>query len=123
MTLATARVDLGAALAGWLGEGYSVFPDVQPIDDVTKPTLLLVRTRVEKLPSAPMGAWLNTLALYVIVPQHAGEDALDQALEDVLEALDEAAETKWDSAERETWNDTNPAYAITLTTHSTRTDN
>jgi hypothetical protein len=121
-SLPEARAELADALTSLL-PGFAVFPDVQPIDDVARPTLALVRTRVEPLPAAPRAAWLNTFQLFVIVPSNAGEDALDDALEAVILALDTITSGLWTGADRTVWEDICPAYAVTLTTPTRRTDN
>ena len=122
MSLASARNGLADALRPAL-PGYNIFPAPQSLDTITKPTLALIRTNVEKAPEAPLGFHMNTLSLWVICPitlANKSEDALDDLLEEVLEALDEVAVTRWSTAERSVWGDANPAYNISLQTLSNR---
>lgn len=121
-SLPAARAELADALTPLL-PGFAVFPHVQPLDDVARPTLALVRTRIEPLSAAPRAAWLNTFQLFVIVPSNAGEDALDDALEAVILALDSIKSGLWTGADRTVWEDICPAYAVTLTTPTARTNN
>lgn len=123
MSVAEARTELAAALKPALGKQFAIFPAPESLDEITKPTLHLFRTRVEKLPQAPMGFHLNSFALWVIAPANASEDTLDDLLEDVLEALDSSTDSLWSDAERDIYGDPgNPAYRITLQTHSNRKD-
>lgn len=117
--LTEARTRLGGVLQESLGKGFSVFPSPQTLNTITKPTLLLERSRVVR---ASVGLYSNTFTLYVICPQAMtakSEDALDVAFEQVAAALD-LNRVNWDSAVRSVWTDTNPSYEITLTTNSTR---
>ena len=118
-----ARNTLALALKPALGRKFNIFPAPSSLDTITKPTLVLVRNTVEKLPAAPGGHLLNTFGLWVICPltlTEKSEDALDDLLDEVTEALDEISATNWTSADRDLWNETNPAYRITLTAHSRR---
>jgi hypothetical protein len=119
LSVELARKQLGESLKPALPE-FAVFPAPGGLDEITKPTLHLMRTRVEKLPQAPAGAYSHSFDLWVIAPQHASEDRLDELLDDVLEALDETSRTLWTDATRDSYSDTNPAYRITLTTTSKR---
>jgi len=117
MSVAAARNALGAVLSAALPT-FVVFPEPTALDEITKPTLMFERSSVSKDPNAGQRVRIHGFNLFVIVPQHAGEDALDEALDDVLEALDEAAQTAWESADRRTYDETYPTYAISLSTHS-----
>jgi hypothetical protein len=119
-TIQTARRELAELWAPELPD-FAIFPNVEALDDIARPTLALVRTRVEPHPDAPRAALLNTFQLYVIVPTNAGEDALDSALEDVLGALATTPNLLWTGADRATWEDTAPAYAITCNSPSSIT--
>lgn len=125
MSVSAARAELGKALQTALGKSWSVFPQPEGLDEITKPTLHLVRTRVAKLPEAPLAGHLDTFSLFVIVPRDSGEDELDERLEQVLDALDFQTGTRWEDAERTVYGAEpgNPAYLITLTTHALRATN
>lgn len=122
MSTAAARKQLADALKPELGKRFSIFPDPEKSTDVvTRPTLFLIRTQVARVPGNPrLGAHTHTFALWVVLPQNRGEDALDEALDEVIDALEDVAGSSWDTADRDVWGDSNPAYRISMTTHSTR---
>lgn len=79
----------------------------------------LIMRRIERLAEAPQGYRQVTYSLNVILPGNS-EDALDDALIDVLNAIDDVPNLKWEGAERGDWgleasNPTNPCYTLTLT--------
>lgn len=121
-TLKAVRAQLIADLKPTLGKKFTLFPDGNTLrDSLSKPALVLTRTQVEKLAEAPLGFYSNSMTLTVIDNVLDNEDHLDDLLDDVLEALDGVnTGLKWESATRATYNDSNPAYQITLTVHSTR---
>lgn len=124
MSVADARRELGASLekAPQLPRAkWAVFPPQTSVDELPqKFVLLLTRTAVTRRGNLAQGLADNEFTLWLIQPQNGGEDALDDALDDVLEALDEVAQTLWTEARRDTYADSYPAYAITLTTTSRR---
>jgi len=112
------RKSLSEALKPHL-RGFAIFPGPAALNDIRRPSLVLVRERVEPLPAAPMGAHLNTLTLWLVLPQNATEDTLDDRLETLFEALD-AARIAWTSADRAVFENAYPAYQIAFTAHTTR---
>lgn len=111
------RTDLAAALKTGLPREYQIFP-AGTVDSVTRPTLVLERTRIEKLPEAPITHLLNTFALTLICPATFSEDALDEAVQNVIDALD-APDIFYAEAIRGAYN-AQPSYQFTLTAPSNR---
>lgn len=118
--LATVRAELGVLLQTAL-PAWSVFPPQWATEDVRRPTLVLLRSSVERLrQAAPRGFALNTFSLWLVMPQGSGEDALDDRLDELLEVLDDGTDSHWTTAERDVFDETLPAYRITMTAHSQR---
>lgn len=125
MSLAESRKQLSKALAAKLPRRiWAHFPDARTLDAITKPTLQLVRTKVQPSPAAPRsGVRLSTFSLQVIAPENASDDQLEDWLEEVLAALDEVTDIIWTEAERGVWpatEATNPAYSIPFTRNTTK---
>jgi hypothetical protein len=119
-TLAGVRATLTDSLTDAL-PGWALFPSGERVrDTVTEPTAFLTRTAVTKLAAAPLGFYENEMTLTVISPNPDSEDALDDLLDEFLEALDEVANVRWSNAQRAVYGSSNPAYQITITVHSNR---
>lgn len=89
------------------------------VDPPTRHSLLLVRIDdVVPHPSGIPGQRLYTYGLVLIPRKRAtgsGDDELDNALSDVLHALDEADDIVWTRAQRGTYEDSkHPAYDVTV---------
>lgn len=111
------RKAIAAALAKRLGSSWAIFPAADAANKFTKPTLLLERTLLTRLKSAPQGFHESTYTLIVVSPRsiaNTKEDYLDGLCDDVLEGL-EANSIPWQTAERAVFSDTYPCYKITLT--------
>ena len=119
MGMAAVRKELGKELKAALPKSWAVFPDFQNTDEPTKPTLLLNRSSVSR-EAAALGFYLNTFTLFLVMPPTTGDDALDDAFDELLEALDEKVETQWSNARRGVNENNYPAYEITLVAHSRR---
>ena len=117
----TARAELVTALEVPL---EPVGIDVQPYAQVgVRPARPLVMVKVDKVSPHPQArlthrAYAFQLVLLGSLEDTAGpgDDELDQALEDVLEALDEGHAMgtlpQWTEARRAVYGDTIPAYEI-----------
>jgi hypothetical protein len=115
------RQALIEGLADSLGDDFSMFPDPNSIRDLpTRPTLVLIRSTVEKLPAAPRASYSNALTLVLIDNRTEDEDHLDDLLDAVLAALDDVPAVIFTTATRSTYGDSNPAYEIALTAYSTK---
>lgn len=113
--LAMARQQLAEALEAELGGAWDLFPDPNTLrDTITRPAIIISRSKVEPLPAAPVGHLLNTFTLSLIDNKTADEDHLDDLLSDLLDALQDVAQVTWTDATRATFNGTNPAYEITI---------
>ena len=91
--------------------------------DANRPVVLLYRDRLEKAPNA-QGAYFSTISLWIITPNIdtvRAEDALDNALDDVIVALDQLVWANWRTAERSIFGDAQaPAYRIDLQVATTK---
>ena len=117
MSTAQARAEFGLALRERL-PAFVVFPNPNDFHESTQPVLFFERTGVERHPQMPQGARLNEFTLFVIAPVNSGEDALDEALDDVLDALDDVSLADQGKAIRALYNGQYPCWSITLTTTS-----
>ena len=114
------RSELAAALKPLLPASVKIIDVPRSIDgmEAKRPVVLLYRESRAKAPNA-MGDYFDTFALYVITPGvdvKRSEDALDDTLDQVIDALDQVKWLQWTSAERSVFGDNQaPAYKITLT--------
>lgn len=117
------RKAFAAAIRKQLGRRYKVIDHPRNLDAVEtkRPVVMLIRTEMKPAANA-QGAYLNEIAVWIIEPKTIdAEDALDDALEDVILALDAFPGVLWTSAERSTYgDDEQPAYRIQTTTVSTK---
>jgi hypothetical protein len=114
------RSELAAALKPLLPASVKIIDVPRSIDgmEAKRPVVLLFRESRAKAPNA-MGDYFDTFALYVITPgvdTRRSEDALDDTLDAVIDALDQVKWLQWTTAERSVFGDNQaPAYKITLT--------
>ncbi len=114
------RSELAAALKPLLPASVKIIDVPRSIDgmEAKRPVVLLFRESRAKAPNA-MGDYFDTFALYVITPgvdTRRSEDALDDTLDAVIDALDQVKWLNWSIAERSVFGDNQaPAYKITLT--------
>lgn len=114
------RSELAAALKPLLPASMKIIDVPRSIDGIEakRPVVVLYRESRAKAPNA-IGDYFDTFALYVITPGvdvRRSEDALDNSLDAVVEALDSIKWLNWSVAERSLFGDNQaPAYKITLT--------
>lgn len=114
------RSELAAALKPLLPATIKIIDVPRSIDGMEskRPVVLLYRETREKAPNA-IGDYFDTFALYVVTPGvdvRRSEDALDDTLDQVIDALDQITWLQWTTAERSLFGDNQaPAYKITLT--------
>lgn len=114
------RSELAAALKPLLPASMKIIDVPRSIDGIEakRPVIVLYRESRAKAPNA-MGDYFDTFALYVITPGvdvRRSEDALDDSLDAVVDALDAIKWVNWSIAERSLFGDNQaPAYKITLT--------
>lgn len=114
------RSELAAALKPLLPASIKIIDVPRSIDGIEarRPVVMLYRESRAKAPNA-IGDYFDTFALYVVTPgvdTRRSEDALDDALDAVIIALDDIKWVQWTSAERSLFGDNQaPAYKITLT--------
>lgn len=114
------RSELAAELKPLLPASVKIIDVPRSIDgmEAKRPVVLLFRESRAKAPNA-IGDYFDTFALYVITPgvdTRRSEDALDDTLDAVIDALDQVKWINWSIAERSVFGDNQaPAYKITLT--------
>lgn len=114
------RSELAAALKPLLPNTVKIIDVPRSIDgmEAKRPVVMLFRESRAKAPNA-IGDYFDTFALYVVTPgvdTRRSEDALDDTLDAVIDALDGVKWVQWTTAERSVFGDNQaPAYKITLT--------
>ena len=114
------RSELAAALKPLLPATVKIIDVPRSIDGIEakRPVIVLFRESRAKAPNA-MGDYFDTFSLYVVTPGvdvRRSEDALDDTLDSVIDALDQIKWLNWSTAERSLFGDNQaPAYKITLT--------
>ena len=114
------RSELAAALKPLLPATVKIIDVPRSIDgmEAKRPVIVLFRESRAKAPNA-MGDYFDTFSLYVVTPGvdvRRSEDALDDTLDSVIDALDQIKWLNWSTAERSLFGDNQaPAYKITLT--------
>ena len=104
-----------SGLADALTEALPTFAVIDHSADTVpaKATAMVYVEKVDHGTTRPLRTY--TLTVLVIVPQD-DEGALEDALEDVLEAVDSwAYPATWTSAERAVYADIYPAFKVTIT--------
>lgn len=114
--LETAFEDAGAKIR------VVAYPDqVDPAASDTDATIVVVRKSIAPAPQAPIGAYSETFALWLIDPfedREASEDNLDEQLAVVLGVLERINWLAFTIAERDTFGrpeNGDPAYRIDVT--------
>ena len=114
------RSELAALLKPLLPASIKIIDVPRSIDGIEakRPVVMLFRESRAKAPNA-LGDYLDTFTMYVVTPgidTRRSEDALDDTLDQVIEALDTITWLNWSNAERSIFGDNQaPAYKITLT--------
>ncbi len=114
------RSELAAALKPLLPATVKIIDVPRSIDgmEAKRPVIVLFRESRAKAPNA-IGDYFDTFSLYVVTPGvdvRRSEDALDDTLDSVIDALDQIKWLNWSTAERSLFGDNQaPAYKITLT--------
>lgn len=111
---------LEAALQTGLGDGVRVVPDPRGVAELGAPMLQLVRTSSKPAPQAPHGSLQSDFDLWLVLPYQdaeAGEDALDDQLDELLVLLESLDWVLWESATRSNYGDAGwIAYKIPVST-------
>jgi len=105
---------------------WTVIPEARFPDTLTKTTVVLQHTRIERLPEGPLGALRNTVTLTVADPRTdvaAAEDALDDALVRLIGSLDRHSWLSWTEAEKVVHAERYVAWNLTLTALTSRDPN
>lgn len=102
---------LSAALPGYRVLGYPMDPDA-----VTRPTIMMWTSLIERLEQIDLDRLKVTVELWVLVASEDParvDDALDDALDDVIVALHPIPWLTWSTAERGVLTDRFHGYRIT----------
>ena len=100
-----------------LPKGWRLYDHNRSLDDITAPVVMLHIEAITRTPQAPQGHRTVTYLLTVIEPLYEpgrADDALDEKLIELVDALDTVPKLRWMDAKRVTFQDTRPAYDITL---------
>lgn len=108
---------------------YSVLKANMPVDidviqysrQIDPPTKSTVMVRIDRVQPSPAASGMRDyrFGLVLIAAKQAagpGDDELENLLEDVLFVLDEIGPqgVTWESAERATYNESNPAFEVAV---------
>jgi hypothetical protein len=118
------RQQLADAIVAALPEPIRVLPYASDIDALNEPVIMLERRVLRKAPNA-IGAWWVEFTLHVISPvisRENADDALDDALDSTLIALDAISWCSWTEATRSVFLSTFPSFTVTVVTVTERTD-
>ncbi len=110
------REAVAAALTESLPAGWRVLGYGADLEQVTRPTVMLWQSLIERMPQIGLDLLKVTVEMWVLVGQEspdAASDALDDALDDVLEALQPLSWVDWTTAERGVLSDRFHGYRIT----------
>lgn len=111
----SARTEIAAALKPLLPKSWKIVPYGDSLDVVSNVTVMVKLTRIEKVPTAPLGAYLSHFTITVIDPSTdpaKSEDRLDDEVHALLAALDGINNTLWTQAEKVLFSETNLAWDI-----------
>lgn len=115
------RDEVVAALAAHAPASVRILPYARNIDPQSTTVALVRADRVNPHPAAPQSWRVYEFAVIVVPAKTSAgnaDDELDDALEDVLHAIDQADDLTWESAERGNYQDSGyPAYEIHMTVH------
>ena len=106
--MTTARQFFSDNISPLLPETWRIEPYVDSLDILDRMTVLLKITDLEKATGVPNGSYLTTADVILIAPQAgnivASEDALDEALLELLPVLD-STHIRWTKASKATFTD------------------
>lgn len=109
---------LKAELTPLLPTGWKFIPNQRMPETISKTTVVLKHTQMERLAEAPLGQLRNTVILTVADPhqdQIRAENALDDSVLELVSAIDTLVPINWTAAQKVLVNDTYLGWDITLT--------
>ena len=118
----TVRAQLEADLKPHLPRGWRLIPYATNLDVIDQHTVMTLQESIERVPEAPIGAVKVDFKVIIIEPKtdpKTAEDALDDAVTDLLLSLNKARQVHWSRAERRTWEDSNPCYEVAVSYFAT----
>jgi hypothetical protein len=110
-------------------KGWALIETQRTVDKIARTTVVLRQERIERDPAAPAVARRAFFTLLVASPLEdpgAAEHAMDDAIVDLLNALDGIGNLTWTTCTKGVWADEYPAptYAIEIwTTYTKEQDN
>ena len=114
----TVRSDLDALLAPKLPAGWKIIPHQTVPETLHTITVVLKHYKLEKLPEAPQRHLTNYFTLTVASPLTTvakAEDDLDDAVLELVTAIDTLASVDWTEATKVLVNDSYIGWDISLT--------
>jgi hypothetical protein len=98
--------------------GVDVEPYARQLDGLTKPVVMVRLDSIAKASDVGPGRRSYGATVLVVSPltddDAAGQDAVDQLVEDVIHAIDLAPKITWTTARRVTVDDTWPGWEVEL---------
>lgn len=116
------RKNISTGLTKALGRKWSIFPDGKPNQTITKPTVLLQRTSVTRVPRVANSQTTSLYSIILICDQtisETREDYLDGLFDQLADALEDLG-LPFTQSERAEWNGTNPCYTFTIIANTHR---
>jgi hypothetical protein len=116
----SARAEFAAALVEHMSTPLRVIDHARSLDAITAPVVMLERTTIAKAPNAQGSFWV-TYTIHVIAPQidpERQDDALDDAVDIVVVALNAIDFCNWSAATRSVFLDSWPSFQIAVETVS-----
>ena len=86
-----------------LPDEWRQIPEQHVPEVIDRETVVVKHTRIEKLPEAPVGHLRHEVILAVFIPNRdlaRAEDRLDEAVLELLQAIDGHAQINWREAEK-----------------------
>lgn len=112
-----ARAYLVAHLAPLLPKTWKLVSTDRNLDVINRITVVLKLQEISRTAAAPRGALTSSWVATIITPKtlpEAAERDLDEAIIDLLLALDGIPQIRWTTASRVLWNAEHQAFDITL---------
>lgn len=117
----TVRSDLAALLKPLLPKTWKIVPFAEDYTVGTHHVVMLVPQTITRAPEAPMGVLRHTYNVIVIEPKtdpEKAEDSLDDAVGQLLHAIEVTPGIGFSEATRTVWNDSNPSWDISMSVYS-----
>lgn len=113
------RAQLKELLEPLIPDDWRIIPEQRVPEVIERVTVILKLLELVRLPEAPMSHLANsftvTIASPYVVEQGKAEDQLDDAVRELITALDQMLTVSWSLARKVLVNEKNLGWDITLT--------